>query len=261
MAATKHALAAEVWGRIIGFFFGHQDFQDSFRDLGLTPGHMKMLMMLDRDQAQPMRALAERLACDASNVTWMVDRLEERGLVERRNHPGDRRVKAVVLTTEGAQTRARLLERLLEPPTDLVVLTRTQLEALAVCHRALAQCGGAGGGVPQSGLPSVPDRRIRRTHRDVSRGCGALAVWVRGRFVPSEPVFRKVHSGRRNRRPIPAPTPHLADAEGRIGCRSRPWERSRNPRSKSTSSCPRSPSTTCSSRRPSSAGRCPGIFG
>ena len=42
-----------------------------------------------------MRHLASLLKCDPSNVTFLVDRLEERGLVERQTDPADRRVKLV----------------------------------------------------------------------------------------------------------------------------------------------------------------------
>lgn len=55
-------------------------------------------------------ALAERLQCDPSNVTFLVDRLEERGLVERVTVATDRRVKAVALTAAGAATRDRLIQ-------------------------------------------------------------------------------------------------------------------------------------------------------
>jgi DNA-binding MarR family transcriptional regulator len=48
-----------------------------------------------------MGELADRLFCDASNVTGIVDRLEARGLVERQADPGDRRVRRLVLTDEG----------------------------------------------------------------------------------------------------------------------------------------------------------------
>src|SRR5207244_7686400 len=86
------------------------------RGLGLTPGHMKALSLLDPDEPRPMRAMADSLACDASMVTWLVDRLEERGLVERKTSPADRRVKTLVLTPRGIRTRNRLLEALQTPP-------------------------------------------------------------------------------------------------------------------------------------------------
>jgi DNA-binding MarR family transcriptional regulator len=59
----------------------------------------------------PMRELACRLRCDASNVTGIIDRLEQRGLVERRAAPADRRVKSLVVTVRGDEVaRALWLE-------------------------------------------------------------------------------------------------------------------------------------------------------
>jgi DNA-binding MarR family transcriptional regulator len=59
---------------------------------------------------QPMSVLADYLSCDASNVTGLVDRLESRGLVERRNAEHDRRVKLLCLTEAGAEVRLRLMQ-------------------------------------------------------------------------------------------------------------------------------------------------------
>ncbi|WDV56689.1 MarR family transcriptional regulator [Streptomyces coeruleorubidus] len=69
---------------------------------GLTMTQAKMLILLRR-QPLPMRALAGRLACDASNITGLVDRLEARGLVSRRADAADRRIKNVVATEEGRE--------------------------------------------------------------------------------------------------------------------------------------------------------------
>ena len=132
---TKDELARDVWQHLMGYLFAQRETQMAIaRDLGLTPGHMKAMLALDAAEGVPMGELAAVLACDASNATWLVDRLEERGLVERRPYPGDRRVKAVVLTEEGAKLRALLTERLATPPEDLVALDREDLEAL---HAAL----------------------------------------------------------------------------------------------------------------------------
>ncbi|MFF5184259.1 MarR family winged helix-turn-helix transcriptional regulator [Streptomyces sp. NPDC000345] len=68
---------------------------------GLTMTQAKMLILLR--QPLPMRALAGRLACDASNITGLVDRLEARGLVSRHADAADRRIKNVVATEEGRQ--------------------------------------------------------------------------------------------------------------------------------------------------------------
>lgn len=68
---------------------------------GLTMTQAKMLILLR--QPLPMRALAGLLACDASNITGLVDRLEARGLVSRHLDAADRRIKNVVATEEGRE--------------------------------------------------------------------------------------------------------------------------------------------------------------
>ena len=61
-------------------------------------------------EAVPMRDLADRLQCDPSNVTFLADRLEERGLIERRPDLSDRRVKLLALSTAGLAVRARIVQ-------------------------------------------------------------------------------------------------------------------------------------------------------
>ena len=133
----KAAIAAEAWGALLDLTMGQRSrFFGVLQEFGLTPGDLRALSALDRETPHPMRALARAWACDASNVTWMVDRLERRGLVERRMLPTDRRVKTVVLTPLGASTKAELFTRLHEPPADFLGLDRASLQAL---HDALAR--------------------------------------------------------------------------------------------------------------------------
>lgn len=130
-ASTKSELAGEVLALLSAYFGRYrQRVLEVVQDLGISFGDMRALMVLDGECPRPMRALAEEWACDASNATWMVDRLEERGLVERRPIPGDRRVKAVVLTPQGEATKAELQARLAQPPEDLLALTKSDLLAL-----------------------------------------------------------------------------------------------------------------------------------
>jgi DNA-binding MarR family transcriptional regulator len=127
----KAAIAAQAWSAVLDLAMGQRNrFFAILQDAGLTPGDLRALSVLDADAPRPMGSLAQACRCDASNVTWMVDRLEERGLVERRSVPTDRRVKAIALTELGVETRARVLERLREPPADLLLLDRTTLEQL-----------------------------------------------------------------------------------------------------------------------------------
>src|SRR5438552_4365084 len=126
--SSKRAVAADVWRLMLETAmaqFGQAS--GILQEYGLTPGHLKLLMQIDEGEGRPMGALAQGLQCDASTMTWLVDRLEEKGFVERRMLPSDRRVKAVGLTALGAETKARLLERLYQPPAELLSLDRTSL--------------------------------------------------------------------------------------------------------------------------------------
>ena len=84
-----------VMGRI-----GQHFFQRS-AEFDLSPQQAKAFHELR--QPLSMGELAERLLCDASNVTGIVDRLESRGLVERQADPDDRRVRRLVLTADGRE--------------------------------------------------------------------------------------------------------------------------------------------------------------
>lgn len=77
---------------------------------GLT--HQQAWALRILDEPRPMGELAGAMRCDASNVTGIVDRLEKRGLVERRVDPDDRRVKRLAVTPAGRALRRRFEERL-----------------------------------------------------------------------------------------------------------------------------------------------------
>jgi MarR family transcriptional regulator, organic hydroperoxide resistance regulator len=79
-----------------------------------------------------MRELAGRMSCEASNVTFIVDRLEQNGLVERIPHPDDRRAKRVRLTPDGKSLRTKLMRQLTKdsPLDPLSVEDRQQLQGL-----------------------------------------------------------------------------------------------------------------------------------
>jgi DNA-binding MarR family transcriptional regulator len=128
---NKTALAAEVWQRIFGFLISTRRHRDVvLKRLQLTPNDAKALNTLQDGEGRSMSSLADEWVCDASNATWMVDRLEERGLAERRTVPHDRRVKLVQLTPEGARVKREMMEGMGQPPPELMELNRPELEAL-----------------------------------------------------------------------------------------------------------------------------------
>ena len=104
----------------------------------LSEPQCHVLRLMEPGAGVPMRRLVERLGCDASNVTGIVDRLEARGLVQRTACPHDRRVRMVRLTARGAEIRARVVARMAEPPAPIAGLPADDLAALcAILRRAL----------------------------------------------------------------------------------------------------------------------------
>lgn len=67
--------------------------------------------------------------CDRSNITALVDRLEQAGLVERRVDPADRRLKTLVVTDDGRRVRADV-QRALSDARLFAALDDEQLRTL-----------------------------------------------------------------------------------------------------------------------------------
>jgi DNA-binding MarR family transcriptional regulator len=138
-AQSKHSdPAAEAWDAISQLFMATRGrMLATARELDLSPPQIIALRFLH--DGKPMGELAEIMHCDNSNVTGIVDRLEQRGLVERRPSEHDRRVKLLVLTAEGASVREELERRMGEPPPGIAALPRADQRVLRdVLRRALA---------------------------------------------------------------------------------------------------------------------------
>jgi MarR family transcriptional regulator, transcriptional regulator for hemolysin len=73
-------------------------FEQNARDLGLTRSQCQVLAHLSRHEGIQQSSLAEILEVEPITLTRILDRLEEAGLVERRAHPTDRRVRLLRLT-------------------------------------------------------------------------------------------------------------------------------------------------------------------
>ncbi|MGW2339932.1 MarR family winged helix-turn-helix transcriptional regulator [Streptomyces sp. NPDC001661] len=99
----------ELIGEIVARY--HQEYEEAASRHGLTGAQARVLGLLSLEPL-PMRQVAQRLKCEPSNVTGIVDRLEGRGLVERQPSPGDRRVKVAAATAEGRRIARTLRETL-----------------------------------------------------------------------------------------------------------------------------------------------------
>lgn len=138
-AGTEADLGSEVWTLLQEIVFAQRPrWLAVIREYDLIPPHWIALQTLD--DPKPMGELAKQLACDNSNVTWITDRLEERGLVSRTQAPHDRRVRLLVLTAKGRRLRDQISARLAEPPPAVVELSQEDLRTLRdTLKRAVAQ--------------------------------------------------------------------------------------------------------------------------
>ena len=129
----------DPWPLLVRLFFAQRsNLPPLAAELELSPAQCHVLHLIEPDRPVAMGQLAETLACDASNVTGLVDRLESRGLVRRRPSEEDRRVKVLVLTATGTRLRAVLLERMTAPPEALRRLSvREQKELVRILRRLL----------------------------------------------------------------------------------------------------------------------------
>jgi len=132
--------ACRAWQLLVKFFFAQREHLPAGGPgdaTGLSPAQCHVLHLIEPGHPLPMRTLAETLSCDASNVTGLVDRLEERGLVERRPSPEDRRVKVLRLTPAGERLRGSLLRRMASPAHPLSRLSMRQQRELVTILESL----------------------------------------------------------------------------------------------------------------------------
>jgi DNA-binding MarR family transcriptional regulator len=86
---------------------------------GMSLTQLRVLGVL-RDRTPRMADLAKGLGLDRSSVTGLIDRAQQRGLVERVAEEGDGRVVRVALTEQGLQTAERMVARMSELLADVV---------------------------------------------------------------------------------------------------------------------------------------------
>lgn len=162
VSRRKEAIASDVWRMLAEFSIAMLQRGRHFeglKELGLTPGHLKVLSALEPGTPRSMGVIADACNCDPSMATWLVDRLEERGLVERTMLTTDRRVKTVALTALGVETKARLFARMFEPPEELLALNKETLESLRRELAKLPRVAGPTIGASTSDRDSKPLRR------------------------------------------------------------------------------------------------------
>jgi MarR family transcriptional regulator, organic hydroperoxide resistance regulator len=96
----------------------------------LSPGVIKTLVRLGREDGVSMGDMARSLGCDPSYITALVDDLDARGLAHREAAPYDRRVKIIVLTEAGRALAASIDAVLSVPPAAFSALSPAELRQL-----------------------------------------------------------------------------------------------------------------------------------
>jgi DNA-binding MarR family transcriptional regulator len=135
--------AGRIWAamRDLTDSYPSKDVLHAALNLGRGSGRVKALQWLAEGPLS-LSELASAVSVDAPYATLIVDNLEERGLVERRPDPADRRRKLVALTPEGKEAAQRVLRIKREPPPGFARLSAAELDTLEELMRRVG--GGEG---------------------------------------------------------------------------------------------------------------------
>ena len=118
-------------------------FFETLAPLGLEPREFALMRAVHVAEGQTQQAIGASLQIPASRMVAIVDALETRGLLERRNKPADRRARALHLTASGVELLERACERAAALEGELCAgLSADEREQLLeLLHRVGAQLG------------------------------------------------------------------------------------------------------------------------
>lgn len=127
-------MASKAWGLLAGLVYP-PPFLAIAREFDLRPSTFAALRALESPRT--MGELAQVLHCDNSNITGIVDGLEDKVLAVRKPSEIDRRIKVVELSGQGEALLKRLKREVAKPPQWVQNLSTEDQEALhAILERA-----------------------------------------------------------------------------------------------------------------------------
>jgi DNA-binding MarR family transcriptional regulator len=137
--------STSLWIRFLRVnLVSNKKLQDSLEELGLTPPQFYVLATLGYAGGLPFGEIGEKMMVTVSNLTGIVDRLEEKSLVTRERDSHDRRVVRVKLTERGTKlykSTIPLFEKCISQ--FFSPLSKTQQKELAALLRKLAHVSWA----------------------------------------------------------------------------------------------------------------------
>lgn len=104
-------------------------FKETLEAIGLEPRQFALLRFVGIGEGRSQQALGEELNIPASRVVALVDTLEDRGLLERRPNPRDRRARALYLTSDGRALLRRGIDAAERHEAALVEVLKPQERA------------------------------------------------------------------------------------------------------------------------------------
>ncbi|MFF7153367.1 MarR family transcriptional regulator [Streptomyces sp. NPDC008139] len=137
-ADTADATAERIWRNLRTYVLERNERRkETSEALGMSFFRVKVLRRVAASPAR-LSELAAELSSDRPYTTLVVDDLAKRGLVERHEHPTDRRSKIVTATAEGHAAAGRANAIMGAPPESLSALSAADLTALDRIVAALA---------------------------------------------------------------------------------------------------------------------------
>lgn len=133
-----------------------RQFAERIAPLGVQPRHVGMLTRLAANEGRAQQAIGELIGLNPTQMVFLVDELEDRGFVERRRNPADRRSYGLYLTETGRDMLAKVQAAGRDHQDELgLALSAGEQDQLTTLLRRLAREQG----ITEQSLPGVPPRR------------------------------------------------------------------------------------------------------
>ena len=130
---NKPTLSNDFYYALVAFLLqAKQQVVTAAAEFGLTSVQALTLLNIKPNDQRSMSEFCKLYECDASNITGIVDGLEQKGLVSRQAHQKDRRVKIIYLENKGLALQKLLISRIAESSPHLFNgLSEAEVQKLA----------------------------------------------------------------------------------------------------------------------------------